>query len=70
MNIREQLSKQTFLRSSKIAGFSPLLRSREVEGAIFSLYKKRGFESSSDVSFPSKESESFYTSLFHYDWLV
>ena len=36
----EQLSKPHFLRSSKIAGFSPQLRSREEKGAIFKFRKK------------------------------
>ena len=36
----------------KIAGFSPLLSSREEKGAIFKLRKKRGFERCSNISFP------------------
>ena len=38
--ILQQLLKPRFLRSSKIAGFLPLLRSREEKGAIFKLCKK------------------------------
>ena len=38
--ISEQLSKPCFLRSLKIAGFSPLLRSKEEKGAIFKIRKK------------------------------
>ena len=50
--ILKQISKHkshVFLRSSKIAGFSPLLRSREEKGAIF---KKRGFEIRTYIFFP------------------
>ena len=41
-----------FLRSSKIAGFSPLLHSREERGAIFKLRQKHGFESCSNTYLP------------------
>ena len=40
------------IRGIKIAGFFPLLCSREVKGAIFKLRKKRGSESFSNISFP------------------
>ena len=48
----EQLSKARFLPSSKIAGFFPLLLSREEKGAIFKLRKKHGFGSYSNIIFP------------------
>ena len=49
----EQLSKpRFFLRSSKIEGFSPLVRRTEEKSAIFKLPKKRGFDISSNISFP------------------
>ena len=51
-NIRTTLKAIFFRRSSKIAGFSPLLRSREEKGAIFKLRKKRVFESCSNIPFP------------------
>ena len=63
----EQLSKARFLPSSKIAGFFPLLLSREEKGAIFKLRKKSGFESCSNMSFTLRASnQRQYNKDVHY----
>ena len=63
-NIRTTFKATVFLRSSKSAGFSPLLRNRKKRARFSNSVKKRGFQSCSYISFPLESRFLFYETSF------